>query len=444
MARKECEFMIEEKLKEKVYMEHLENGLDVIIVPKKGATNYYAMYATHFGSLNDKFKAPGDEQITVVPDGVAHFLEHKLFEEEDGVNALDKLSKIGANANAYTTFNHTAYLFSCNDRFDEAFDILLKFVQNPYLTKENVEKEKGIIGQEIKMYDDDPDWQVFFQLLQALYGEKHAVTKDIAGTVETIAEITPEILYKCYHTFYDPSNMVICVAGDVDPEKILTKIKTSVRGEKEKAKIERYYGEMPQNVSQKKIEKTMDVSISMAALGFKDNINTKIREAGYQKENLEMVKRCVAIEILLSIIAGESSEVYEDLYRMGAIMKPIGVDYTFEEDYAYSSFSFESNQVEKVVERVQEEITKLKEKGVDETVFQRTKKMLYGEYVKIFNDATNIARVFTNDYFKGINSFRYIDAYQTMDKAYVEEVLKNHFDFENMALSVIRPLNPNS
>lgn len=440
MVRKDCEFMIEEKLKEKVYMEHLENGLDVIIVPKKGATNYYAMYATHFGSLNDKFKAPGDTEITIVPDGVAHFLEHKLFEEEDGVNALDKLSKIGANANAYTTFNHTAYLFSCNDRFDEAFDILLKFVQSPYLTEENVEKEKGIIGQEIKMYDDDPDWQVFFQLLHALYGEKHAVTKDIAGTVETIAEITPEILYKCYHTFYDSSNMMICVAGDVEPEKILNKIKAFVKGEKEKPRIERYYGEMPEHVYKKKIEKAMDVSISMAALGFKDNTNMKIREAGYKNENIEMVKRCVAIEILLSMIAGESSETYEELYRSGAVMKPIGIDYTFEEDYAYSSFSFESNQVENVVEKIQEKISKLKETGVDEVIFQRTKKMLYGEYVKIFNDATNIARVFTSDYFKGINSFCYIDAYQTIDKAYVEEVLKEHFDFENMALSVIRPL----
>ena len=120
--------MIDERLNEKIYFEHLDNGLDVILYPKKGATNYYAMYATHFGSLNYKFKAPGDSEITVVPDGVAHFLEHKLFEEEDGINALDKLSKIGANANAYTTFNHTAYLFSCNDRFDEAFDILLQFV----------------------------------------------------------------------------------------------------------------------------------------------------------------------------------------------------------------------------------------------------------------------------------------------------------------------------
>lgn len=433
--------MVEERLNEKVYMEHLENGLDVIIVPKKGATNYYAMYATHFGSLNDKFKAPDDEKITVVPDGVAHFLEHKLFEEEDGINALDKLSKIGANANAYTTFNHTAYLFSCTDCFDEAFDILLKFVQSPYLTEENVEKEKGIIGQEIKMYDDDAEWQVFFQLLQALYGKDHAVTKDIAGTVDTIAEITPEILYKCYNTFYDPSNMVICVAGDVEPEKILDKIKSSVKQMKEKPEIERFYGQIPEKVFQEKIEKKMDVSIPMAILGCRDNTVREIKKAGYKEENLELVKKNVAMEILLNMIAGESTTLYEELYNEGALMRPIGMDYTFEEDYAYSSFSFESNQVDHVVEKIKNKIQELKENGIDEKVFQRIKKMLYGEYVKVFNDATNIARVFTSDYFKGINSFRYVDAYKSIDREYVEKVLREHFGFENMALSVVSPLN---
>ena len=432
--------MIDERLGEEVYFEHLENGLDVILVPKKGATNYYALYATHFGSLNYKFKAPGDNEITVVPDGVAHFLEHKLFEEEDGINALDKLSKIGANANAYTTFNHTAYLFSCNDRFDEAFDILLSFVQKPYLTEENVEKEKGIIGQEINMYDDDPEWQVYFNLLYALFGDKHAVTKDIAGTAETIAEITPEVLYKCYNTFYDPSNMVICVAGDIDTEAVLEKIKASVKQVKEKPQIERYYGEFSDKVFKEKIEKVMDVSMPMAILGFKDAKAISLREAGYKAENLDLVKKDVAIEILLSMIAGESTELYEELYNAGLINRPIGVDYTFEEDYAYSSFSFESNKVEDVVAKIKEKITELKENGIDETVFNRIKKMLYGEYVKAFNDSTTTARVFTSDYFKGINSFLYVDAYKTIDKAYVEEILNKHFDFSNMALSVVKPI----
>lgn len=431
--------MIDERLNEKVYFEHLDNGLDVILYPKKGATNYYAMYATHFGSLNYKFKAPGDEEITVVPDGVAHFLEHKLFEEEDGVNALDKLSKIGANANAYTTFNHTAYLFSCNDRFDEAFDILLKFVQSPYLTDENVEKEKGIIGQEINMYDDDPEWQVFFNYLYAMYGDKHAITKDIAGTVDTIAEITPEVLYKCYNTFYDPSNMVICVAGDIDVEKVLSKIKDAVKHTAEKPQIERYYGEMPENIFKDKIEKKMDVSMPMAILGFRDVKTDKLRNAGYKEDNTDLVKRSVAVEILLNMIAGESSELYEELYNTGLINRAIGTDYTCEENYAHSSFSFESNNVEEVVDKIKSKIISFKENGLDESVLERIKKMLYGEYVKLFNDAISVARVFVNDYFKGINSFNYVDAYKTIDKNYIEEVLKEVFDFDNMVLSVVNP-----
>ena len=435
--------MIDERLNEKVYFEHLENGLDVILVPKKGATNYYAMYATHFGSLNYKFKAPGDNDITTVPDGVAHFLEHKLFEEEDGINALDKLSKIGANANAYTTFNHTAYLFSCNDRFDEAFDILLSFVQKPYLTDENVEKEKGIIGQEINMYDDDPDWQVFFNHLYAMYGDKHAVTKDIAGTVETISEITPETLYKCYNTFYDPSNMVICVAGDIDISKVLNKIKEAVKHTKEKPQIERYYGEMPETIFKDKIEKKMDVSIPMAILGFRDKKIDKLRNAGYTEDNQDLVKRSVAIEILFNMIAGESTELYENLYNNGLIIKPIGYEYTFEEDYAHSSLSFESNNVEVVVNKIKEKIEALKQEGLNEEAFNRIKKMLYGEYVKVFNDSTNVARVFVNDYFKGINSFDYIDAYKTINKEFVEDILKEAFDFNNMVLSTVVPQDNN-
>ena len=431
--------MVLERLNEKVYIEHLENGLDVIVIPKRGATNYYATFATHFGSLNYKFKAPGEDAVTEVPDGVAHFLEHKLFEESDGINALDKLSKIGANANAYTTFNHTAYLFSCNSRFDEAFDILLQFVQKPYLTEENVEKEKGIIGQEIGMYDDDPDWQVYFQVLTALFGDKHAVSKDIAGTVESISHITPEILYSCYNTFYDPSNMVIAVGGDVDPEKIIEKVKNSVKNQPEKPEIERYYGEIYPCVYKTRVEKKMDVSIPMAVLAFKDGREQRLRKAGYSEDNSDLVKRAVAIEVLLAMISGDSSRVFEELYGEGLITKSIGSEFTFEEDYAFSAFSFESNDIDKVVERIKAEINEFKNHGLNEEIFNRTKKMLYGGLVRSFNDPTNTARSFVNDYFKGISSFEFIDAYQNIDKEYVEKVLKEHFDETNMALSVVMP-----
>ena len=239
--------MIKECLNEKMHVYKLENGLDVIIIPIKNTNRKYAMYSTHFGSINYKFKTKEDNDIITVPDGVAHFLEHKLFEQEDGENALDKLTKMGANPNAYTSFNHTSYLFDCTENFNDVFKALIHFVQNPYLTKENVEKEKGIIGQEIGMYDDDPDWQLFFGFVNCLYGS-HAITKDIAGTVQTIADITPEILYKCYNNFYKPSNMVICVVGNVDVDETLNIIKENVKEDKEKSKIERFYGEEKEEI----------------------------------------------------------------------------------------------------------------------------------------------------------------------------------------------------
>lgn len=428
--------MIKEKINEKVIVEHLNNGLDVILIPKKNAVRTYAMYATHFGSLNYKFKVPGEDEITVVPDGVAHFLEHKLFEEEDGVNALDKLSKLGANANAYTSFNHTAYLFSCTDKFDESFDALLKFVQNPYLTDENVEKEKGIIGQEIKMYDDEPDWQVFFGFLNCLYGD-HAITKDIAGTVETISEITPEILYKCYNTFYDPSNMVICVAGDIDTNKVLEKIKNSVKDTPEKSEIERYYGNVGKDIVKERTVKQMDVSIPMFIMGFKDTENSKMLNSGYNEDNFDKVLKHVAMEILLEMIVGKSTKLYEEMYNEGLVTKEFGIDYSFEEDYAYSSISGESNRVDEVIERIKRRIEELKLTGIEDEEFNRIKRMLYGSYIKIFDSVSSCARVFINDYFRGINSFDYVDAYKNITVDYAEDVLNKHFDFSKMAVSIV-------
>lgn len=234
--------MIKECLNEKMHIYKLENGLDIIIIPVKNASRKYATYSTHFGSINFKFKTNEDNDAITVPDGIAHFLEHKLFEQEDGENALDKLTKMGANPNAYTSFNHTSYLFDCTENFNEVFKALMHFVQNPYLTKENVEKEKGIIGQEIQMYDDDPEWQLFFGYINCLYGN-HAITKDIAGTIESISHITPEVLYKCYNNFYKPSNMVICVVGNVDVEETLNLIKENVKDNNDKSEIERFYGE---------------------------------------------------------------------------------------------------------------------------------------------------------------------------------------------------------
>lgn len=432
--------MIKECLKEKMYVYKLENGLDAIIIPMKNTNRKYAMYSTHFGSINYKFKTKEDSEIITVPDGVAHFLEHKLFEQEDDENALDKLTKMGANPNAYTSFNHTSYLFDCTENFNEVFKALIHFVQNPYLTDENVEKEKGIIAQEISMYDDDPDWQLFFGFVNSLYGS-HAITKDIAGTCETISKINPEILYKCYNNFYKPSNMVICVVGDVNVDEILNIIKSNVKDDKEKSRIERFYGEEKDEIYKKESIKKMDVSIPIFMFGFKDGFNKNRLESGYEKDNIEVVKYDVALQIALELIAGKSTKLFEELYSEGLVTREFGLSFSYEEDYAYTSFDNESTNYNEVIKRVSNKINEIKEKGLNEIDFERAKKMLYGNFVKGFNDVSRIATMVISDYFKGVNSFDYVSCYKQIDKTYVENVIKNHFDFEKMAISVIEPKN---
>ena len=430
--------MIYECLNEKIYTEKLDNGLQVVIIPKKGGLKKYAAYATHFGSINYKFKTENEAGVITVPDGVAHFLEHKLFEQEDGVNALDRLTKMGANPNAYTSFNHTSYLFECTENFEEVLKALIHFVQNPYLTEENVEKEKGIIGQEIQMYDDDPSWQLFFGLLNSLYG-KHTITKDIAGTIESIAEITPETLYHCYNTFYDPSNMILCVCGDVDVDETMAIIKADTKPQKVFSEIDRFYGDEDIEIKAKRTEKKMDVSLPMFMIGFKDLSNIGKLKSSLPEEMNETIKYDVAMQIILELLTGESTKLFEELYNEGLITKSLSGEFSSEEDYAFSAISGETKDVEEVVNRINKTIQNFKENGLDKLSFDRTKKMLYGRFVRGFEDVSTIANMFVNDFFRGVNASKYVEAYQVIDKEYVESVLNKHFDFEKQAISIINP-----
>ena len=218
------------KVKEKLYLKKLENGLTVMIIPKKGMEKKYMIWGTNYGSNDNVFIVPGENTKTEVPNGIAHFLEHKLFEQENGTNSLDTLTALGVDANAFTTNDITAYLFACTDNFYPAMNELMDYVQNPYFTDENVEKEKGIIGQEIMMYDDYPDWKVYLNAIQILY-HNHPIKIDVVGTIDSISKIDKEILYKCYQTFYNLSNMAIVVCGDFEPEKILEEIKQRAKQE---------------------------------------------------------------------------------------------------------------------------------------------------------------------------------------------------------------------
>ena len=415
------------KIKEKLYIEKLQNGLTVMIIPKKDVRKKYVIWGTNYGSNDYKFVVPGENTETEVPKGVAHFLEHKLFEQENGVNSLDALTALGVNANAYTTNDHTAYLFECTDNFYEALDELMDYVQHPYFTDENVEKEKGIIGQEIMMYDDYPEWKVYLNTLEAMY-HNHPVKLDITGTIETISHIDKEILYKCYNTFYNPSNMALVVCGDFNPEELLEEIKKRLINNKANGEIKRIYPEEPESIVKEKIEQNMEVSIPLFTIGIKDT----------SKDDNGKVKKHIAIEILLNMIIGKSSNLYKDLYDNGIIYGVPSLDYEFSKGYAHIVISGQAKDPELVYEKIKLEINKIKENGINKEDFERIKKMIYGDYVKEYNEVADIARMFLADYFKGINSFDYLEEIETINEQYTESILKNLFDEEKMVISVVR------
>ena len=415
------------KIKEKLYTEKLENGLTIMIIPKKGMQKKFVVWGTNYGSNDSEFIVPGENEKTVAPKGVAHFLEHKMFEQENGRNSLDTLTALGVNANAYTTNDHTAYLFECTDNFYEALDELMNYVQHPYFTDGNVEKEKGIIGQEIKMYDDYPEWRVYSNALEAMYHE-HPVKLDITGTVETISHIDKDILYKCYNTFYHPSNMAMVVCGDFEPNYILQEIKNRLINKEIHGEIKRIYPEEPENIVKEKVEQKMEVSQPIYTIGIKDV--PPIEET--------RVKKHIAIEILLNMIFGRSSKLYKELYDEGILYGGASLDYEFSKGYAHILITGQSKNPEKVYEKFKQTIDELKENGINKEDFERNKRMLYGEYAKEYNDVTEIARMFISDYFKGINSFDYLEEIQGINVEYLNELLKDVFKNEKMVISIVR------
>ena len=417
------------KVKEKLYIEKLENGLTIMIIPKKNIQKKYIMWATNYGSIDNKFIVPGEKEVTEVPDGIAHYLEHKMFEQENGKNSLDVLTALGVNANAYTTTNHTAYLFECTDNFEPALDELMDYVQHPYFTDENVEKEKGIIGQEIMMYDDYPEWAVYMNAMKAMY-KNNPIKIDIAGSIESIAKIDKEVLYKCYNTFYHPSNMVMGVAGDFEPGELLEEIKKRLIKKEEQEEINRILENEPAEIVQNKIEKQMEVSMPLFVIGIKDfeGVETEIT-----------AKKHMTIEILLNMLIGKSSKLYKELYNKMLLMSEPYVEYEFSKNYAHVAITGQSKEPETILKELQNAIKEMKQNGINEEQFERVKKMIYGAYVKEYNNVSDIVRMFVSDYFKNINSFDYLENFNEITIEYAKQILEETFREDRTIISIIKP-----
>lgn len=412
-----------EIVKDKYYVLDHPSGLTIYVYPKEGYKSTYAIFGTKYGSVNTRFKVDDGEEITV-PDGIAHYLEHKLFESEDG-DAFARYAKTGANANAYTSFEKTCYLFSCTEKFEESLEILLDFVQSPYFTAETVAKEQGIIGQEIKMYDDSPSWRVMFNTLVGMY-HNHPVRIDIAGTVESIAEITAEKLYQCYNSFYNLHNMVLCIAGNATVEQVLSVADRMLKPNK-KLKIENFFEDEPYEVAQKYVEQKFPVTIPMFYLGFKENIGSTAATS----------EQLAYTDILLNILASTSSKLYNKLMDDELINETFSFEYTEGPNYAAVLFGGESRNPKKAAEIIKDAIRDIKKNGINKDDFELAKRSVYGNTISGFNSNENIANVLVDMHFNNRNIFGYVDAIAGAKVEDIEKRLTEILDPENCTLSVV-------
>jgi len=404
-----------------------QSGLNIYIMEKPRYSSAYAVFGTKYGSIDTVFSKNGGEEISV-PEGIAHFLEHKLFESEEG-DAFTRYAETGGYANAFTSFDRTCYLFSCSDRFYDNLAILLDFVQHPYFTEETVRKEQGIIGQEIRMYDDSPGWRVMFNMLRLMYKE-HPVRIDISGTVESIAKIDAKLLYDCYETFYNPSNMFICIVGNVDTDKILKQIDASILL-KEPVTIKRGEFSEPQEVvGDRYVEQELEVALPMFCYGYKQKITTPNRR----------LKSKVCAALLLELICGEASPLYARLIREGLINDEFDTEYFTGHGYAAVLFEGESKDPKRVAEEINKEIERIRVEGVDKKLLSAVRCGMYGEAIRRFDSVEGVAMqliecaMTDSDLFEELKLLRSVtaeDVYKRLDL----------FDEENSVLSVIKPKN---
>jgi len=417
-----------DRLQETLYYEVMDNGLHVYILPKPGFQKTYATFATKYGSVDNHFKVEGQEEVKV-PDGIAHFLEHKMFEEPTG-DIFATFASHGASANAFTSFDQTVYLFSATEHVNENIQTLVDFVQNPYFTDQNVEKEKGIIAQEINMYADNPDWRVYFGLIEAMY-QKHPVHIDIAGTVESIGTITKETLYTCYNSFYHPSNMLLFVVGGVDPQEVIDMVRSNQakKDYKPQGKIERIFEPEPEQVGEARRESKLAVSLPKCLFGFKET------DVGLTGEDL--LRRDMTTKLMMDLLFGSSTPLFQKLYDEDLISDSFGHEYNSSPQYAFSAIGGDTKDPDLLLARIREEVDAIVEKGFDAIDFERARKKKIGGYLRMLNSPENIANEFTRQQFRGGNFFNMLPLYESLTLEEVNRRLKEHIRWDQLAISLV-------
>ena len=414
-----------ERIGEAVCRERLTNGLEVCVVPKPGYAKKYAFFSTRYGGMDTRFCLDG--QWLNTPAGIAHYLEHKMFDTREG-NALQELAKNGAEPNAFTSNAMTAYYFDSTEHFEENLRILLSFVSIPYFTDESVAKEQGIIGQEIRMIEDNPDWQIYTRMLRAMY-HRHAARTSIAGTVESIAEITADTLYDCHKAFYTPANMILTVVGDVDPvhvidlaNRVLPKLSGPI--------IERDYGTEPETVAEKETVLEMEVSAPQFLAGFKCAPAT---------EGDDYMRAAILGDMASDILLGESIALYQRLYEQGLINPSLGGAFEMMPGVAYLYAGGDSNDPAAVMEAILEEARRLTREGLDPDYWQRMKRGNFGASLKGLNSFDSIAISLVEGCFQHFDPLRFPEIYDSITPQDVLDFIREHICRSRAALSVIYP-----
>ena len=416
-----------ERIGETLWEETLENGLRVYVFPKPDFGKCYAFFATRYGGMDTRFQLNG--QWLDTPMGIAHYLEHKMFDTPDGGNALQKLSATGASPNAFTSSAITGYHFECTDLFWENLRTLLEFVSVPYFTEESVQKEQGIIGQEIRMMEDNPNRQSYRLLLEALY-QHHPIRNSVAGSVESIAQITADTLYHCHEAFYTPSNMVLCVAGNVDPERVCAMAREILPKEAKPAIPRDHGADEPREVFQRENSKVMAVAAPLFQVGI------KIQPA---EDGASQFRQKLLGDLVCEALMGSSSPLYSRLYTQGVINGSFYCCYMEYPGCAFLVAGGESKSPETVRDAILEEAARVVREGLDDGLFTRLKKAAYGSFVRSLNSFENLCVEQAQGYFDGQDPWTFPEVYDSITREDAEAFVRTWFRPEQTTLVVVRP-----
>ena len=414
------------RLGETVLRHTLPNGLPVIVVPKKGFARQYALFATRYGGMDLRFELDGKLQDT--PAGIAHFLEHKMFDTQEG-NALQELAQNGAEPNAFTSNAITVYYFDSTDHFYDNLKILLSFVSIPYFTEESVAKEQGIIGQEIGMIEDNPDWQVYRQLMEALY-EKSPARVSVAGSVESISHITAQTLYDCHKAFYTPANMCLVLVGDVDMDRVLN-LAREILPAQSGPEIPRDYGEEESMTPCRTLaESTMEVSMPTFLAGFK---------CAPVPEGPDRLRRQIVGSLACDALMGESSPLYARLYSQGLVNGSFASSFDVLPGVSYAYAGGDSKDPQAVTQAILAEARRLVSEGLDEDYYQRICRANFGTALKALNSFEAVAVSMAEGCFEGFDPYGFPEIYDSITQQDLLDFIAENICESRMALSVIRP-----